>query len=454
MNHRPGHDTSGSPRAGKTARAVMAAPASVVVLATLLTIADSSQAIEFGPDGMFSVNGFGEITVTRANNQCPASGCQLNPDTDRQRIWTDAVVPGTPLRARDTVFTQFQVWLGAKYELGNGFRIKGTLSQNWRDGNADTPGFWREKNVALSHEEYGTLTIGHMVSRTWSLSDYPLGTNVGLSYPWAASGAGYRNLTQAIRYTSRVMDVADGDLVLELTYDRGDTSYKIHKPRFVELWAHYGKGDLSIDAMFQDTRNGTPTAFGAAVFKGPFYDPSADGRIGGSGQSVAVLQAVYQLNSRIELSGALRHNRWSGAYAAVALVGPPVQFNNMFNVDWFGFLNGVPNPGYAARSTDFLLGARYFMDKWTFSTGLAYLGQAKTRNPSERGQSNAALVNTIEASYAYTRELEFSVFAGMIHYRNKGLAPLSMPSNAMINGIDSRATKAGNWLGAGVRYTF
>ncbi len=434
---------------------VLQAPFKIALVVAAITLAGSSHAIDFGPDGMFSLKGMAEISVTRANNQCPSIGCQFSAETDRQRVWADAVVVGRPLERSTTVFNQQQFWLGADYNLGNGFRLKGMLSQNWRDGRADTPGFWREKNVGISHEEYGTLTVGHMVSRTWSFADYPYGTNLGLSYPWAATGAGYRNLTQAIRYTSRVFDVADGDLVLEVTYDRGDRAFTIHKPRFVELWAHYGKEDLSIDAMYQDTRNGGPQAFGAGVFKSLFYDPIADSKVGGSGQSVAVVQATYQLNPRIELSGALRHNRWSGAYAVIVVPKPiGAVWNSMFNVDWGGTLNGVNNPGYPARSTDFSLGARYRMDKWTFATGLAYLGKAHTDNPSERGQSNSALVNTIQADYAYSRDLKLSMFAGMIHYRNRGLSPLSMPSNATINDIDSRVTKAGNWFGVSATYKF
>lgn len=429
-------------------------PSRCLAVATLLTMVNVSHAIEFGPDGMFSLNGFGEVTVTRTNNQCPSNNCQLSPETDRQRIWADAVVPGLPLSDDDHMFSQAQLWLGAKVDLGQGFKAKATLSQNWRDGKEDTPGFWREKNLAVSHEDYGILTVGHMLSRTWLFANYPYGTNIGLSYAWGGTGAGYRNLTRAVRYTSRVLDVAEGDVVLEATYDSGDAGFRINKPRFLELWAHYGKGDLSVDAMYQDTRNGTPSAFGAAVFKGPFYDASADSNLGGSGQSVGLIQATFQVSPKIEISGAIRRNRWSGAYAVVALDGPPVQFNFPFNVNWFGSINGVTNPGYPATSTDMSLGARYRMDKWTFATGMAYLGKSSTSNPSERGQSNNALINTLQATYKHDHGMEFSIFGGMIHYRLKGLAPLSMPSNAMINGIDSRVTKAGNWLGVGAKYTF
>lgn len=413
-----------------------------------------AQAIDFGPNGMFSLNGFGEATATVVNNQCPPEGCQLSPETDRQRIWADAVVPGRKLATDVTGFTQFQLWLGVKHNLGGGFGLKGTLSQNWRDGSIDTPGFVRERNVALSHEDYGTLMVGETVSRTWQFADFPFASNLGLSAAWAGTGAGYRNLTRAVRYTSRVFDVAAGDVVLEATYDRGSDDFKVHKPSFYELWAHYGKGALSIDAMYQRSRNGSPSAFGAAAFYAPFYDPAADGRLGASGQSVALLQAIYQYSPMVELSGAIRRNQWSGAYAVVALDGPPVQFNFPFNVDWGGTLNGIPNPGYSARSTDVALGARYRMQKWTFSTGLVYIGKASTSNPSERGQGNSALVNTIGATYNYGNGWEASAFAGMIHYSKKGLAPLGMPSNATINAIDSRVTKAGNWLGVGIKYNF
>lgn len=420
----------------------------------VLAVSIPAHAVDFGPDGMFSIKGFGEATATVGNNQCPSEGCQLSPETDRQRIWADAVVPGRKLSTDVTGFSQFQLWLSAKQDLGDGFRLTGTLSQNFRDGKIDTPGFVRERNIALSHEDFGTITVGETVSRTWQFGDFPFGSNLGLSTAWAGTGAAYRNLTRAFRYTSRVYDVAEADMVFEVTYDRGSDDFKFNQPRFYELWTHYGKGPLSIDAMYQDTRNGTPSSFGAAGFYAPFYDPAADGLLGDSGQRVAVLQAIYQYSPKIELSGAVRHNRWTGAYAVVALAGPPVQFNFPFNVNWGGTLNGFPNPGYSARSTDFALGARYRMDKWTYSTGLVYIGQASTKNPSERGQSNSALVNTIGATYNYGNGWEASAFAGMIHYRKKGLAPLGMPSNATINGVDSRVTKAGNWFGVGIKYNF
>lgn len=419
-----------------------------------LALPTASQALEFGPDGMFSITGFAEVSLTYVNNQCPSGGCQFSPETDRQRVWADDVVPGRVLGTRDVTFTQFQPYLGFKYDLGKGFKFNALYSQRWRDGSPDVPGFVYEQNVAVSHEDYGRLAIGHMTSRTWNLADYPYATNLSLGSTWASSGAGYRMLTQAIRYTSRVLDVANGDMVLEATYDRGDTAFKIHKPRFIELWAHYGKGALSLDATYQDTRNGGPVAWGLAPFKAVGYQEAADSKVGESGQSVAMIQAVYQYSPQIELSGAIRRNRWSGAYAVIIDSTPPAQWNNMWNVDWGGTLNGVANPGYPATSTDWSVGAQYRMGKWSFATGMAYLGKANTANPSERGQSNSVLVNTVRASYDYGRGVQLYATGGVLHYDKQGLAPLSLPSNASIENIDSRVTRDGNWIGIGAVYTF
>jgi predicted porin len=416
-----------------------------------------AHAVDFGPNDMFSLIGFAQVELGRVNNQCPGGACRLTAtENNRYLPWADAIVPGLKLSSSGTTFTQLNLRLSAKHDLSQGFKLKGTLAQNLINGSVETPGFWREKSVELSHEEYGTLAVGDLTSRTWMFADTPLSGDLGLVPAWANTGAGYRNITNAIRYTSKVLDVAGGDMVLEATYAVGNTSFKINKPRFLELWAHYGKGDLSLDAMYQDSRNGVPSAFGASVFNGLHPNAAlADGKLGSSGQSVAVLQAVYQFSKTVELKAGVRRNRWSGAYTALIVAQPGNdQWADPFNIDWFGFANGVVRPAYPARSTDILLGARYRMDKWTFHTGAVYYSKASTANPVERGQSNSALVNTIGASYAYGKGWEFSAGAGMVHFARKGLAPLSLPAHGHTSGIDSRVTKAGNWFTVGAKYTF
>ncbi|MBV5333202.1 hypothetical protein JZU54_06620, partial [bacterium] len=114
------------------------------------------------------------------------------------------------------------------------------LSQRWRQGTVngvvdgtetryggtvDVPDYWYEKNIALSQEDWGSVRIGSMTTRSWSVADYPYGTNVGLASAWSSSGAGYGMLANAVRVGSPILDVAGGDLFLEASYDMGNTNF-------------------------------------------------------------------------------------------------------------------------------------------------------------------------------------------------------------------------------------
>ena len=423
-----------------------------LAMALMLMTSVASHAIDFGPEGMFSLTGFAKVEAQRGSNHC--NDCQLFPLENKQRIWADDLVVGRPYGTSNTHVSLFQPWFGAKYDLGQGYKFNALISQRWRDGKEDIPGYWYEKNMAISHDDYGSVRVGAMTTRTWSMADYPYGTNIGVADVWGSSGAGYGLLTKAVRYTSRVFDVAEGDLVLEASYDQGNRDFKIHKPQFLELYAQYHKGDLVVDAMYQDTRNGNPQAWSHGPFTSLTPNVADDAKLGGSGQSIAMVMVRYQWDARLELSGGVRLNRWSGAYAVITVPGAQAQWNNMFNVDWNGQLNGVTNPGYAATTTDFMLGARYKMGQWTAHTGLAYLGKADTKNPSERGQSNSALINTLGLGYAAGQGLQVYGFVGVVNYSKLGLAPMSMPGNSAFTNVDSRVTRSGNWAGLGAVYVF
>ena len=423
-----------------------------LAMALMLMTSVASHAIDFGPEGMFSLTGFAKVEAQRGSNHC--NDCQLFPLENKQRIWADDLVVGRPYGTSNTHVSLFQPWFGAKYDLGQGYKFNALVSQRWRDGKEDIPGFWYEKNIAISHDDYGSVRVGAMTTRTWSMADYPYGTNIGVADVWGSSGAGYGLLTKAVRYTSRMFDVAEGDLVVEASYDQGNRDFKIHKPQFLELYAQYHKGDLVVDAMYQDTRNGNPQAWSHGPFTSLTPNIEDDAKLGGSGQSIAMVMGRYQWDARLELSGGVRLNRWSGAYAVITVPGTQAQWNNMFNVDWNGQLNGVPNPGYAATTTDFMLGARYKMGQWTAHTGLAYLGKADTKNPSERGQSNSALINTLGLGYDAGQGLQVYGFVGVVNYSKLGLAPMSMPGNSAFTNVDSRVTRSGNWAGLGAVYVF
>ncbi len=424
--------------------------------AATLGLAGHAGAIDFGP---FTLNGFVKAEATRVSSYCKDNSCQVDPLASKEFIWADELVQGKGYGNGTAHVTLFQPYLGAKFDLGGGFKLSGLLSQRWRDGKPDFKGFLYDRSVTLAHEDYGSLTGGAMTTRAWSMADYPFGTDIGVADAWASSGAGYGLLTRALRYTSRPFDVAEGDLVVEGTYDFGKSGWQRNKPRFMELWVHYGKGDLSLDMMLQHARNGTPSAFSHGPFTGLFYDSRFDESLGGSSQGIAMLMGRWRYTTNLELLGGLRANRWSGAYAKLleSRTVNPGGFdiwNNPFNVDWSTDLGGGVYKGYAARSKDFVAGTRYRFGRWSASAGLLRLGTASTDNPSERGQSNAATIGTLGLDYDVQQGLRVYANAGRVHYKRQGLAPTSMPSNSAFTNIDSRITRNGNWFGAGVVYTF
>lgn len=421
-----------------------------LAMAAGLSMFGSAHAFDFGP---FSLTGFAKAEVQRGSNNCDK--CQKEPFENRQRQWADALAYSKEFGTETVHTVLFQPYLGLKQYLGKGVTLEGLISQRFRDGDVDIPGAIYERNIGISHEEYGSLRIGAMTSRTWAVADFPYATDFGINDAWPSSGAGYALLGHAIRYTSRLFDINDGDLVLEATYDKGPSGWKRNKPHLLELWGKYTKGGLMIDTMYQVSRNGQPVAWGHAPFNGLTTNPADDDKLGGSGQSMVMAMARYYVRPDIEVTGGVRHNRWSGAYAVPTTFGRQGLWNNMFNVDWGGTdANGVANPGYPARSTDLMAGLRVLRGPWTAHTGLVYLGKASTDNPSERGQSNTALINTIGLDYNFRNGLRVYTMAGMVHYGRKGLAPLSMPSNDAFTNVDPRIATRGNWFGLGAVYTF
>ena len=426
-------------------------PAVLAVCAWAL--APAAQAIDIGP---FSITGFAKAEVVTAGNQC--EGCQRFADEGRHRLWADDLVPGKSYGTQTNSVTLFQPWIAYNQDVGMGLKVHALLSQRWRDGKIDIPGAVYERNLAISHEEFGRLSVGAMTSRAWSVADYPYGSDIGVADAWASSGAGYGLLSQAVRYTSRPMDVMGGDLVLEVTHDRGNNDFKINKARLTEVWAQYRRGDLALDAVVQTSRNGTPSAWGHGPFTGLTPNAADDSKLGGSGQSIAMLMARYDVNSAWQVSAGVRKNRWSGAYAAITDAGGPQEgdelWNNMFNVDWNGTLRGVANPGYAATSTDVSMGVRHRKGDWTYSAGYVHLGKAKTANPSDRGQHNSMHQVALGVSKNMNNGWQVYGLAGMVAYQRKGQAPLSMPAHNAFSGVDSRVAKTGRWIGLGATYTF
>jgi hypothetical protein len=306
-----------------------------------------------------------------------------------------------------------------------------------------------------------------MTTRGWSSADFPSSFNAissdfwaggggGSNTAWSDAGAGYGLLSRAIRYMTLPVEMLGGDVLFEATYDIGKRGWERNTPHFVELYAKYIGRELLVDVVLQSARNGEPVAWGKAPFGGLTPFPEDDALLGGSRQGMAMVMVRKVFDRRFEVSGGIRFNRWSGAYAVQTTPGPLGRWNNMFNVDWNGFdANGVPNPGYAARSTDLMLGSRYRInDRMTAGGTLVYLGKASTDNPSERGQSNTLTVATASLGYSVNRNIQLYGTAAAYAFRNRGQAPLSIPAHDAFTNIDSRVAKRGNSFGVGANITF
>jgi hypothetical protein len=420
-----------------------------------------ARAIDFGP---FSLTGFAKAEFTRTTNVC--EGCQREDGEARHRRWADDIVFGRPFGTRDSDVTLVQPYLGYKQNVGKGWQVFALLSQRWRDGKVDLDGWLYERNVGLTHEDWGRLTVGAMTTRGWSVPDFPNSFNAissdfwgggGASTPaWSDSGAGYGLLSRAVRYMSRPVEMFGGDVLLEATYDIGKSGWKKNKPQFLELYAKYIGRELLVDVIVQSAKNGEPVAWGKAPFGGLTPFPEDDALLGSSSQGMALVMVRHVIDGRIEVSGGIRFNRWSGAYAVQTTPGPLGRWNSMFNVHWGGFdANGVPNPGYAARSTDLMLGSRYRInEKMSAGLSLVHLGKAATDNPFERGQSNTLTVGTASIGYSLHKQLQVYGTASAYQFGRLGQAPLSIPAHTSFTNIDSRVADRGNSVGLGVNVNF
>lgn len=418
--------------------------------------------VELGP---FSLTGFAKAEATRTTNVC--EDCQRELGENRQRIWADDIAFGKPFGTRNSEVTLFQPYLGFKQDIGRGWQAFGLLSQRWRDGKVDLQGWLYERNVGFAHEDWGRLTVGAMTTRSWSVADFPYsfkaissdfwgGGGGGTNTAWSDSGAGYGLLSRAVRYMSRPVEMLGGDVLFEATYDFGKRGWNRNRPEFMELYAKYIGRELLVDVVVQSAKNGEPVAWGKAPFGGLTPFPEDDALLGSSSQGIFMLMARHVIDGRIEVSGGIRFNRWSGAYAVQTTPGAQGRWNSMFNVDWGGVdANGVPNPGYEARSTDVMLGTRYRVnDKVSAGLLLVYLGKADTDNPSERGQSNTLTVGTASVGYSINPQIQIYGTASAYKFGRKGLAPLSIPAHDAFTNIDSRVADRGNSIGIGVNVNF
>jgi len=362
-----------------------------------------------------------------------------------------------------------QLTLGLEHEFDNAVQVEAKTTGRMRNSDADIYDNWLiDLYAGVSHPKFGSLQAGKMASRSWSRSDsfaYPL----GLSSPWAESGAGYGVFPETVRYATPEYEIRFGKIRFEGSYAQADKRKPLNPeslvegppdPWLFELFIQYSNQKNLVELIYQQSDGGRQSSFA----KGAFY--GAQGNTNGlvsspdyeaPSENVLILQGNYWMNERWKFSYGVRRSEWSGQ-AQQCDFGPVSTVESVCYWDQAGFnYSNEIDKNYKAVSYDLLLGAAYTRDKWTYTLGGVYLNKASTRNPVEWGQDNSAtflnfgIYRKMPEIY---RNVEFYSGLGRVMYDRQGPAPLSMPNNIAFGGVDPRTSESGNFLTLGVNFLF
>jgi hypothetical protein len=455
---------------GETAVNTNALSRSLAVATVLL--ATPALAAQYGP---FEIVGFVKDEYSFHDNR---SEGLVNPSAYDPR---GVLSPPVPMvnQAGDTDFSTrnlflMQLTLGASHEFDNAVKIEAKTSGRMRNTEADIFDNWMTDLYAgASHPQYGTLQVGKFSSRSWTRTDsfaYPL----GLSSPWAESGAGYGVYPEAIRYATKEFEIPIGKIRFEASYAQADERYPLNRgsllegppdPELYEIFIQYSNEKNLIELIYQDSDGGRQSSFS----KGAFY--GAQGNTNGlvsspeyedPSESVLILQGNYWMNEKWKFTYGLKRSKWSGQ-AQQCDFGPvsTVQSECFWDQPGFNYSDDL-NAVYDAVVYDVLLGAAYTRGKWIYTVGGVYLNKASTDNPVEWGQDNTALFLNL-GIYRDVHDFSFGgalfkteVYGGLgrVMFGRQGPAPLSMPSNIAFGGVDPRASESGNTLTIGANLRF
>lgn len=374
--------------------------------------------------------------------------------------------------------------LGLKHEFDNAFKIEALASARERNNAADIYNqYLIDGYVGISHPTYGALKVGVLSSRSWTRTDafaYPL----GLSTPWAESGAGYGVFKEGVRYTSPEFDFAVGKLTLEATYATASRQFPINyslltksinttnyqnfylppKPELIELFAQFSNEKNLVELTYQQSQGGLQSSFTKGAFTGAEGSPNTTAAAAPGYQDptedVTILEGNYWANPQWRLTYGIKRNEWSGQQqqcdfgSAVTPAG--ANFTGCF-WDQGGFNYASDGLRHHAIEYDALLGISYSMRLWVFTFGGVRMNKAYTKTPTEWGQSNTATFLNLGA-YRKMPEIykNLEMYAGLGHimYEHRGPAPLSMPNNTADGGVDPRTSQSGNTYTIGANLIF
>ena len=362
-----------------------------------------------------------------------------------------------------------QLSAGLSHEFDNALELEAVATGRMRNTEEDIYDNWLiDLYAGASHPRLGSLQVGKMKSRSWSRSDsfaYPL----GLSSPWAESGAGYGVFPEAVRYATPEYEIRYGKIRFEGTYGQADTRKPLNPqslvdappdPWLFEIFVQYSNEKNLVELIYQQSDGGRQSSFSKGAFygaQGNTNGPVSSPEYEAPSENVLILQGNYWMNERWKFSYGLKRSEWSGQ-AQQCDFGPVSTVESQCYWDQPGFnYSGDINAVYDAVSYDLMLGAAYSRGKWIYTLGGVYLNQASTNNPVEWGQDNdATFVNLgfYRKMPEIHRNVEFYGGIGRVMYGRQGPAPLSMPSNTAFGGVDPRVSESGNSFTFGANFYF
>ncbi|MDE3009767.1 MAG: hypothetical protein KGI67_02660 [Pseudomonadota bacterium] len=441
--------------------------ACMAALLALTRIAAAEQVMDIGDLAQAAISGFYvEEHSLRANRSLGLRNCSFTPDP-RGVLGTQGGGPYcTP--GESATSSGEPLHLGAlsgklSHEFDSAWKIDGLVTWRFRDGAADIYGQdLIDRSLDISHPVYGQLRVGTMPTRAWSRSDdltYPL----GITSAWSESGAGYGVLPQALRYTSRPFELANGSkLVLELTaaaerivFARNvqNQPYNEHppRPRLMELFAQYANETDLIEFTFQGSEGGVQNSFSKGSFTGDVGNPDNSPLYKKPRETVAILQGEHYFTPEWKGTWGIKRNYWSGqVFQCDYVAGTGCYFPS-------GFDNGTDGIGHSATEYNFMGGLTWYQGLYSYSLSGVHMGRSYVRSPTEYGQSNTANY----FSLGFNRQVpeiarNVRVYAqfNYLRFGYYGPAPLSMPGELAVFGVDPRDHSTALGVTLGGTFTF
>lgn len=365
-----------------------------------------------------------------------------------------------------------QLNVGLTHEFDNAVRVEGMVGSRVRNSGPDIyDNYVIDLYAGISHPQIGSVVVGKMTSRAWTRLDdfaYPL----GLSSPWAESGAGYGVIPEAIRIATPGFAVGRGTIRFEATAGQANKRKPLNpsstvvpppSPKLYEIFIQYSNEKNLVELIYQDSTGGRQSSF----MKGAFY--GAQGNTNGPetspgyekpSQHVLVLQGKYWMNETWSFTYGIKQDWWSGQQQQCDF-GPvsPVASDCFWDQPGFNYASDFKM--HDATEYDVFLGAAYAWKLWSFTLGGVHMNKAYTRTPTEWGQSNTATFLNLGV---YRTVPEIPMFKGVIvevysglgrvMFGRKGPAPLGMPSNTAFGDVDPRVSRSSNDLVLGMNLRF